>query len=645
MKLRRLTIFTALGLALGLGMMIFAGQKAQATTGTWYVNAATGLDTNTCTSPGAACQTINGAIGKAAAGDTINVAVGTYPELVAVNKTLTLRGAQFGVDARASSCTGVPASESVVTGGGKTAFNVTADDVTIDGFTVQGQTDPNQFGAGIVLGAGHAGAQLLNNKIHVNVIGISLANNSGSHQATITRNLICNNNTSGPASGSGIYTDQFNAGGALTNVLIDNNKFTGNADAGIDFSSTTQGSQSNVTISNNEFAANARAMILFDMTSSSITGNNIHNSTSNATADIRLFEGSSNLTISCNRLANGAGRGSRISQGGDGPTNSTTITFSNNNISGYPVAGLEVDTGSYTGTLTATNNWWGSPTGPTIASNPGGTGVTIVAPDNNVSYSPFLTSLAPCAPAGPTDSIGLFDGVNSRFFLRNTNNTGVADITYYYGPGGAGWIPIMGDWDGDGKVTGGLYDGANGRFFLRNSNSNGFADIVFTFGPSGAGWIPIVGDWNNDGIDTVGLYAPNLGRFFLRNSNTTGFADIDFFYGPAGAGWLPITGDWNGDGTTTIGLFDGVNSRFFLRNTNNAGVADITFYYGPGGAGWIPITGDWDGDGLTTVGLYAPGSSVFFLRNSNSNGFADITFQLGSGNSGWKPLAGNWDGQ
>src|SRR3989440_7165029 len=48
--------------------------------------------------------------------------------------------------------------------------------------------------------------------------------------------------------------------GALTNVLIDNNNFIGNATEGISFSSSTAGSQSNVTVSNNLFDGNGRAV-------------------------------------------------------------------------------------------------------------------------------------------------------------------------------------------------------------------------------------------------------------------------------------------------------------------------------------------------------------------------------------------------
>src|SRR5690242_12408337 len=60
---------------------------------TWYVNAATGSDQKSCRAPGAACATIGGAIAKAAAGDTINVAVGTYAEFVTIGQSLAIVGA------------------------------------------------------------------------------------------------------------------------------------------------------------------------------------------------------------------------------------------------------------------------------------------------------------------------------------------------------------------------------------------------------------------------------------------------------------------------------------------------------------------------------------------------------------------------
>src|SRR5262249_3176953 len=61
--------------------------------GTWYV-APNGQDTNTCQSAATPCLSIQGAVGKAASGDTINIAAGVYHGNVdIVGKNLTLVGA------------------------------------------------------------------------------------------------------------------------------------------------------------------------------------------------------------------------------------------------------------------------------------------------------------------------------------------------------------------------------------------------------------------------------------------------------------------------------------------------------------------------------------------------------------------------
>jgi hypothetical protein len=243
-----------------------------------------------------------------------------------------------------------------------------------------------------------------------------------------------------------------------------------------------------------------------------------------------------------------------------------------------------------------------------------------------------------------TATVGLYVPSTGGFYLRNSNTTGGSDTSFSYGPGGQGWIPLVGDWDGNGTDTIGLYNPANGAFYLRNSNSIGFADITFTYGPPGQNWIPVTGDWNGDGVDTVGLYNPSNGVFYLRNTNSVGVADITFSYGPVGQGWIPIAGDWNGDGVDTVGLYNPSNSAFYLRNSNTVGNADTIVTFGPAGSGWTPIVGDWNGDGTDTIGLYNASIGGFYLRNSNSFGGADVVLTYGPANAGWTPIVGDWDG-
>jgi hypothetical protein len=244
-------------------------------------------------------------------------------------------------------------------------------------------------------------------------------------------------------------------------------------------------------------------------------------------------------------------------------------------------------------------------------------------------------------PAGRgADTPGVYVPATSAFFLRNSGTPGPADGAYRFGPAGAGWVAVTGDWNGDGFDTVGLYDPATSTYFLRNAHAPGPADVVTRFGPAGAGWTPIAGDWDGNGTDTVGLYSPTSGTFYLKNSNTPGPADLVVRYGPAGA--TPVVGDWDGNGTDTVGVFVPSTSVWFVRNSNTPGPADLTFSFGPAGAGWVPVAGDWNGDNAHTPGVYNPATGTWFLRNSNSAGAGSTAFTYGP-RPGATPLRGDWD--
>jgi hypothetical protein len=153
-----------------------------------------------------------------------------------------------------------------------------------------------------------------------------------------------------------------------------------------------------------------------------------------------------------------------------------------------------------------------------------------------------------------------------------------------------GWVPVVGDWDGDGRTNIGMFDPATAKWYLRNWNSPGAPDLnPFAFGMPG--WVPVAGDWDGNGLTSIGVVDPSSARWYLSSLNRPGPPDYPpFAYG--GPGWTPVVGDWDGNGTTTIGTFDPAG-RWYLRNQIGPGAPDVApFAYGAGG--WRPVGGDWN---------------------------------------------------
>src|SRR5262245_12226072 len=374
---------------------------------TCFVDDATGVDTPGCCASATPCKTIQFAVNDASPGDVIRVAAGTYPEGASslnINKTLTLCGAQDGVDARTR-----VGPETHITNPKGTI--VSADNVVINGFTLESTTN-SIFPYGLDMAQGTTGTQVLNNIVQNNVIGIGLANTGGS-QVLICQNLIQNNNNPGSGSGTGIYTDEFVCGFALacTNFLVEQNAFKGNDTAGVGISNTNPPNPlTNLDISTNTFDNNGRGVYLFNTDQSTIHNNSITNSTLAGSGAIRLLGGVDDLTITSNDLNTGAGWGIRMTDDLDPPNtpNSGVVIHLNNIVnfvgSGGPFGGgLYVGAGAHVGPVDAECNWWDDPCGPfNVAANPTGIGQEVqeAGAPGDADFTPWLIAPSPAPASG-----------------------------------------------------------------------------------------------------------------------------------------------------------------------------------------------------------------------------------------------------
>jgi hypothetical protein len=271
--------------------------------------------------------------------------------------------------------------------------------------------------------------------------------------------------------------------------------------------------------------------------------------------------------------------------------------------------------------------------GPT--STPTNTATVTNTPAASSTPTATNTPTASNTPVPPRpDTIGAYN--NGVFYLRNTNNTGVADITAFFG-GDASDLPVVGDWNGDGVDTIGVYRNSTGFFFLSDSNTSPAVNYSPLFGNPGD--TPFAGKWTADMThDGIGVYRNSNGILYQRKALTGGFDDFFAVYGNPGD--VGFAGDWDGNGFDSIGIYRSSNQTWFLTNNSTpSGItfSDIDFVLDIDTN--LPVVGDWDGDGDSTPG-WLTSSGVFSLHPNNSIVGPDNTFAFGPANS--KPIAGKW---
>lgn len=362
---------------------------------------------------------------EASEGQIVLVEPGTYDETVTVNKTLTLRGAQAGTDAR----TRTDADESVV-GTVSGGFVLTADNVTLDGFTVRGVTDCLQ--GGISTSPDASGYTINNTIVRDNELGIKLRAD-GTFETVARHNLLKDNDRAwydGTCDGvAKAISTGFHQGDVLHNATVDANRFVGHTEGGDSYAIqlvANQGGHGGVTVSGNDLTGDS-SIVLADLDGGAIDDNQIVMDDDDSSTAVFVAGNVSDVAISDN-LVNGTERGMWFAPDFFGvPTPSSGVDILGNDITGNPTAGLQVADGRYTGDLDvhqnsidgngfgvnntdadlvvdARDNWWGASDGPSgdvadpvtgvlaeglgdaVSEDPDDEGVS------NVRFDPWLTS-------------------------------------------------------------------------------------------------------------------------------------------------------------------------------------------------------------------------------------------------------------
>jgi len=345
-------------------------------------------------------STIQAAIDQANPGDTIMVAAGTYNERLTINKSLTLLGAQAGVDPTPDGARTNPANESIVDvtvlgyANPDIAIEVGsgATDVTIEGFTLVGDPTNPLADTSVIRCGGSAGTAdnvTISNNIIDGKYGILY---KGGNTLTVNQNRMVTNKVGvtvqpNPATNVTISDNVFSLGSspvgdesAIYMTSTSNSRVMGNTATGFVNGNGVGGSNlTNLSVSNNSFIGNKKAVNIWGSTYFvKICRNVIRDSLEHGIS----IKGQ-DISITGNVIENNGDVGVNIARH---VIDTERVNVNFNKITGNVNYGLRVNINKEAETVDATKNWWGTTDLSSIA-----TMIDVIIP-GNATFDPPLST-------------------------------------------------------------------------------------------------------------------------------------------------------------------------------------------------------------------------------------------------------------
>ena len=248
--------------------------------------------------------------------------------------------------------------------------------------------------------------------------------------------------------------------------------------------------------------------------------------------------------------------------------------------------------------------------------------------NNAFSASQFGQSSDRLAPAdydgdGRADLAVFRDNVpgagDKAYFYVTYSATGVfRDIQF----GTQNDVPVAGDWDGDGIADLAVYRaGAAGgqSYFLYRPSS--IANSDFTAIPWGTtGDKPLVGDFDGDGKLDAAVFRPSNGVWYILQSSNRQVIQQQFGV----ATDIPVPADFDGDGKANLAVFRPSNGVWYIARPNGTPAQNFDAVQF-GATGDLPVAADYDGDGKADIAVFRPTNGSWYELRSTA-GFTGIQF-------------------
>jgi hypothetical protein len=212
---------------------------------------------------------------------------------------------------------------------------------------------------------------------------------------------------------------------------------------------------------------------------------------------------------------------------------------------------------------------------------------------------------------------------NWTWLLSSTGYATSSAGSKQWGNSSLGDRPMLGDIDGDGRADLILWRASTGTWFWLLSS----ADYAYSsaggvqWGNNSLGDVPLLGDFDGDGRSDPAVWRASSGTWFWLLS-TRGYATnaaASRQWGNQAAGDTPIVGDLDGDGRTELTVWRASTGTWFWLSSSTQYATAASVQWGNQAAGDRPLLGDFDGDGRGDVAVWRASTGTWFWLSSSSN--------------------------